>query len=605
MSDLFICYSRTDIAIARQLTDKLETEGWTVYLDVHTQVGRRWHQVIERELHAAKAVVALWSARSRDSDFVLEEADYGRRHNILFPAFIEPVEFPYGFSRIQTADMISWKGEPDHPGLAQLLTALREHLGVGRQPFAANGAIDENRHGDADLRPVELSRHSGMDRRNPDSMDGSDPEHPCSLDSGDPCRNDDKNLNATALPIQTPPANVFIPGQTFRDPLKIGGEGPQMVVIPPGRFMMGSPPDEPERSEDEGPQHEVIIQTPFALGVCAVTFAEYDLFCQNTRRELPSDRSWGRNDRPVIYVSWHDAQDYCAWLSQQTGHGYRLPSEAEWEYVCRAGTPTPFSFGGNITPEQVNYDGNYPYAGGKKGQYRKKTIPVQSLPPNPWGLHEMHGNVWEWVQDAWHGDYNGAPTDGSSLGVCRHWRGPCGSRRVLGQRREGLPFCVPWLLRPRRLQRLRWLSLRPSSGRELRPEAKHPPGEPSGAPAIKGGGDAAGRDFLPFCIVSALSLLFIVPTLCVGMPPATLQRRRYRTAGAVKAAFPRGSVGTINDGIYGYATALSLTFPIHPAAASNSSTPISRISKPIFAQYFFSLLVGDLFNTQPLGSAAL
>jgi len=113
-------------------------------------------------------------------------------------------------------------------------------------------------------------------------------------------------------------------------------------------------------------------------------------------------------------VSWHDAQDYCAWLSELTGHGYRLPSEAEWEYACRAGSQTPFSFGNNVTPEQVNYDGNYPYAGGKRGQYREKTVQVQSLPPNAWGLYEMHGNVREWVQDEWHDHYNGAPTDGSA-----------------------------------------------------------------------------------------------------------------------------------------------------------------------------------------------
>ncbi|PZN76235.1 MAG: hypothetical protein DM484_17050 [Candidatus Methylumidiphilus alinenensis] len=414
MSDIFICYSRTDSAIAKQLTDRLAAEGWTVYIDVQNQVGRRWDQEIEHQLEVAKSVVALWSAQSRTSEYVLEEAEYGKGNNKLFPALIERVNYPYGFSRIQTADMIGWKGEPDHPGLAQLLAALRGHLGVGRQPFAAKGAIDESRHGDADLRPVELSRHSGRDRRNPDSMDGSDPEHPCSLDSGDPCRNDDKNLNATALPLQTPPANLFIPGQTFRDPLKIGGEGPLMVVIPSGRFLMGSPPDEPERMDSEGPQHEVIIQTPFALGVTAVTFADYDLFCRNTNRELPDDKGWGRETRPVIYVSWHDAQAYCAWLSQQTSQSYRLPSEAEWEYACRAGTSTPFSFGGNITPEQVNYDGNHPYVGGKKGQYRVKTVPVQSLPPNAWGLYEMYGNVWEWVQDEWHGNYNGAQSDGSA-----------------------------------------------------------------------------------------------------------------------------------------------------------------------------------------------
>ena len=131
MSDIFICYSRTDSAIARQLTDRLEAENWTVYLDVQIPVGRRWHQEIECQLHAAKAVLVLWSAHSRDSDFVLEEAEYGKRNNKLFPALIERVDYPYGFSRIQTADMIGWKGELDHPGLAQLLAALRGHLDVG------------------------------------------------------------------------------------------------------------------------------------------------------------------------------------------------------------------------------------------------------------------------------------------------------------------------------------------------------------------------------------------------------------------------------------------------------------------------------------------
>jgi formylglycine-generating enzyme required for sulfatase activity len=362
MSDIFICYSRSDFTLAKQLTERLQAEAWTVYLDVQTPVGARWHKAIEQQLQAAKAVVALWSARSRDSDFVLEEADYGRRQRILFPAFIEAVEFPYGFGRIQTADMVGWTGEPDHPGLVQLLAALRGHLGT----------LIASPQPDAVGKPTI---------------------------------------------IQTPPANPFVPGHTFRDTLKIGGAGPLMVVIPSGKFIMGSPPAEPDRMDREGPQHEVIIKTPFALGVCAVTFADYDLFCQSTQRKLPNDRGWGRETRPVIHVSWRDAQAYCAWLSQQTGYGYRLPSEAEWEYACRAGTQTPFSFGGNISPDQVNYDGNYPYAGpyagGKKGLYRKQTVPVRSLPPNAWGLYEMHGNVWEWVQDAWHGDYTGATTDGS------------------------------------------------------------------------------------------------------------------------------------------------------------------------------------------------
>ncbi|MGH8574585.1 MAG: toll/interleukin-1 receptor domain-containing protein, partial [Gammaproteobacteria bacterium] len=110
MNDIFICYSKTDRAIATRLGHRLRDEGWSVFMDVQTHVGRRWHKEIEKELQAARAVVVLWSARSRDSDFVLEEAEYGRRKEILFPAFIEGVEFPYGFARIQTADLIGWAG---------------------------------------------------------------------------------------------------------------------------------------------------------------------------------------------------------------------------------------------------------------------------------------------------------------------------------------------------------------------------------------------------------------------------------------------------------------------------------------------------------------
>ena len=415
MSDIFISYSSADRSIARPLADRLEAEGWTVYWDVRIPVGQRWHQEIERQLHATKAVVVLWSPQSLQSKYVMEEAHYGNTKNILFPAFIERVEPPFGFKLFQTADMVGWNGEPDHPGLAQLLAALREHLSVELNP-PANGNTVELVNEVGRYKPAQ----AGVSGKLADEM----PETVASR----PYSGLRQILNSTAL---TPPASPFIPGQTFRDKLKVGGEGPLMVVIPPGRYMMGSPPDEPERKDNEGPQHEVIIKTPFALGVCAVTFADYDLFCRNTSRELPHDRGWGRVTRPVIDVSWLDAQAYCAWISEQTGYGYRLPSEAEWEYACRAGTTTPFSFGSNISPEQVNYDGNHPYVGGKMGQDRQQTVPVQSLPPNAWGLYEMHGNVWEWVQDAWHGSYEGAPTDGIAWVQGRAGATDTGASRVV------------------------------------------------------------------------------------------------------------------------------------------------------------------------------
>jgi formylglycine-generating enzyme required for sulfatase activity len=133
-------------------------------------------------------------------------------------------------------------------------------------------------------------------------------------------------------------------------------------------------------------------------------------------RDLDADPPYYKgNHRPVEHVSWEDAAEFCARLSGRTGKHYRMPTEAEWEYACRAGTETPFAFGETITPEFVNYDGNYPYGKAPKGQYRGETTPVGSLGvANRFGLYEMHGNVWEWCQDIWHASYDGAPNDGSA-----------------------------------------------------------------------------------------------------------------------------------------------------------------------------------------------
>ena len=183
----------------------------------------------------------------------------------------------------------------------------------------------------------------------------------------------------------------------------------RMRWIEPGKFQMGSPTDELERHDSEGPQHPVTFQRGYWLFDTACTQALWEAVIG----ENPS-RFKGA-DRPVENVSWNDCQDFLKRLNERLpGLDLALPSEAQWEYACRAGTTTPFSFGATITPEQVNYNGNYPYAGGEKGLYRQQTVPVASLPPNSWGLYEMHGNVYEWTQDHWHGNYQDAPTDGSA-----------------------------------------------------------------------------------------------------------------------------------------------------------------------------------------------
>jgi formylglycine-generating enzyme required for sulfatase activity len=189
-----------------------------------------------------------------------------------------------------------------------------------------------------------------------------------------------------------------------------------MMAIPGGSFMMGAPESEPESGDDERPQHEVTL-SPFYLSRYPITQAQWRIVAgyESIDQELNPDPSRFKGDRrPVENVSWDDAQEFCQRLAQRTGLSYRLPTEAEWEYACRAGTATPFHFGEAITPELVNYDGNYTYNDSQKGEYREETTEVGSFPANDWGLHDLHGNVLEWCEDTWHDNYEGAPIDGSA-----------------------------------------------------------------------------------------------------------------------------------------------------------------------------------------------
>jgi formylglycine-generating enzyme required for sulfatase activity len=214
-------------------------------------------------------------------------------------------------------------------------------------------------------------------------------------------------------------AEPMRPGWEFRDCADVC---PTMVVVPAGEFMMGSPLGEADRSSNEGPQRKVNIERPFAVGKFEVTFAEWEACVAAggcTSNRMPSDQGWGKGRRPVINVSWHDAKEYVKWLSDKTGRHYRLLSEAEWEYAARAGTTTRYAFGGTISKSQAQF----PEGGaGSAGE----TAEVGSFPANRFGLHDMHGNVLEWVEDNWHPDDQGAPLDGSvwrggdvSLRVCR------------------------------------------------------------------------------------------------------------------------------------------------------------------------------------------
>src|SRR5262245_22191292 len=207
------------------------------------------------------------------------------------------------------------------------------------------------------------------------------------------------------------------PGGSFRECAK---DYPEMVVVPAGSFAMGSPATEKDRHPEEGPQHEVTIKQ-FAVSKFELTWDDWDACVEYGDCPQVDDSGFGRGTRPVINVSWDDAQKYAAWFSKMTGRPYRLPTEAEWEYAARAGTKTAYFWGDEIGQGNAN-------CGDCGSEWdNRRTSPVESFKPNAFGLHDMAGNVWQWVEDCWHNDYNGAPTEGSA------WTsGDCNVRGIRG-----------------------------------------------------------------------------------------------------------------------------------------------------------------------------
>ncbi len=286
-------------------------------------------------------------------------------------------------------------------------------------------------------------------------------QHSATSTSYQPARQDNApqagRTAVAAAVVNNPQGRWFLPGAGKTESFKDCPVCPEMVVVPAGSFTMGSSESEPEREnrqkDTEGPLHEVTIGEPFAVGRFAVTRDEFEAFVKDSSRRMDggcdvrtggdwridsarSYRSPGfeqTGSHPVVCVNWNDAKAYVAWLSRKTGKNYRLLSEAEREYVARAGTKTAFWWGPSITLAQANYSGDYssssyPYEGdGQIGEHLQKTAPVKSFQPNPWGLYQVHGNIWEWVEDCWNETYNGAPSDGAAWTA-----GDCGSRVIRG-----------------------------------------------------------------------------------------------------------------------------------------------------------------------------
>ena len=220
-----------------------------------------------------------------------------------------------------------------------------------------------------------------------------------------------------AKPLSRFEAMALRPGDLFKE----CAQCPQMVVIAAGEFVMGAPVGEAGSTADERPQHKVVISKPFAVGRFPVTFAEWDA-CVAARgcQYRPSDHGWGRARQPVLDLTWQDASEYASWLSRATGKPYRLMSEAEREYVTRAGSQTAYWWGNSFSPDRANSQ-RRPVgpliAGGSDLPITypaPRPLPVDMFEPNPWGLYQVHGNVYDWVEDCWNETYDGAPTDGSA-----------------------------------------------------------------------------------------------------------------------------------------------------------------------------------------------
>jgi formylglycine-generating enzyme required for sulfatase activity len=435
---LFISYSHAD----RQWVERLQTmirplvrsHGLRLWDDSQIPPGAKWREEIETALAAAKVALLLVSSDFLASEFVT---------NLELPQLLAAAEeeglrilwVPVRPSLVKRTPISAYQalGDPGRPlarmdpveqeeALVEIALAIEQALA----PHQNSPSAAAKTPGDSAGRP----RQAATPRSGSSVLAGVDRQAVAAERSG--AVQPEVALTEAAQPSAPPVSLQCFPTSTcllrqaggrwsmerralqvegYRE--ELGGVALTMVKIPAGSFLMGSPEDEPERLEREGPQHDVTLGA-FFMAQTPITQAQWRAVAgwQKVERDLKPDPSTFKGaNRPVEQVSWLDALEFCRRLSQRTDQRYGLPSEAQWEYACRAGSTTPFHCGATLTPELANYNGNYVYGNGPKGTYREQTIDVASFPANGWGLHDMHGNVWEWCEDHWHESYNFAPGD--------------------------------------------------------------------------------------------------------------------------------------------------------------------------------------------------
>ena len=432
---IFISYRRDDSAgHAGRVHDRLEREFGAdlLFMDVDAiPLGVNFVKVLRDEVAKCDVLLALIGPNWLN---VRDEEGNRRLDN------------PSDFLRIEIATAL----QRDIPVIPILLDGARmpkaSQLPKDLEELSARNGLDIRHasfHPDMDklIRGLKGTRASHQTTPRPD------PTSPASSQD-DRMRAEGRVLVDAAI-LQNANGKWFLPGAGRTEWFKDQEAAPEMVVVPAGNFEMGSPDDEPEResSGTESPRHKVTIAQPFAVARHAVTRGQFAAFVTATGHETGGGAYVWKGDKwandpkaswrapgffqddshPVVCISWDDAKAYAAWLARETGRSYRLLSEAEREYVTRAGTQTPFWWGSSITPAQANYNGGFVYeGGGSKGVWRKSTMPVDSFQANPWGLYNVLGNLWEWCEDVWHDNYSGAPVDGSA------WlRGGDPTRRVV------------------------------------------------------------------------------------------------------------------------------------------------------------------------------